>query len=544
MMTGITARAEVAYTDHIRAELVSGSSLAMPGETVFLALQQNLAPKWHIYWRNPGSSGEPVSLTWKLPENVTTGPILWPLPQAIPTGPLINYGYEGEVLFPLSLTIPEDFEGEVLHLQAEAFWLVCHDICIPEETVLNLTLNIGQFSKPNKTWSGRIAQTLREIPKAEPGFEAGVSFKNNLLSLDVVAPSFIQGGIRKPYFFPYDSDVIDHDAPQKADLAQNGVRLVLTPGFATQKGIKKPLKGVLAFEKKDDRGAWKRQGVEILARPGQAFDLQGLQEEQALKDIDPSKNQGGKVTSQPGFFLAILFAFLGGVILNLMPCVFPVLSMKALNFIDQAEKDPGSIRRHGLAFLLGVEVSFLVLAGTLILLKGAGAQIGWGFQLQSPFVVGFLTLLIFTIGLNLLGVFEFGSSLSGLGSGLAERGGMSGAFFTGVLAVLVATPCTAPFMGAALGFALTQPAFYALIVFAFLGLGLAIPFVLLSFFPSLFRYLPRPGPWMVRFSPAAFFSYVCSICLAYLDFSASNRRRWSGPYPSRWFSSWIFYMAF
>jgi thiol:disulfide interchange protein DsbD len=472
------ARAAPVRTDNVEAELVSSRAAVAPGERFTAALREKIRAGWHTYWRNPGDSGAPSEIAWKLPDGFAAGPLQFPLPTPIRVGPLVNYGYEGEVLLPVEVTAPASLKPGPVDLPAHASWLVCADICIPEEVDLSLHIDGAAAGRDDPVWAPRIAAALAAVPKPA-GLNAVLSPMNGRFQLTASGGPLAGAAIRNPYFFPFAGDAVDHAAKQPASFEQNGVALTLSPSAIGNIG-KGPLAGVLAFETKDG-GAWVRRGVEIEAKLGPP------------PPASPAPRAAGGI----GLAAAIGFAFLGGLILNIMPCVFPVLSIKALSLARGS--DAAEARRHGLFFLVGVLASFLALAGGLIALQAAGAAVGWGFQLQEPLVVGGLALLFFAIGLNLIGAFEIGGGLQNLGGGLAARGGEAGAFFTGALAVVAATPCTAPFMGAALGFAATQPPAQSLVVFASLGLGFAAPFTALSLVPALRAWMPKPGPWMARF---------------------------------------------
>lgn len=485
----LASAGEIVRTPNVEAELVAERAAVAPGETIRIALRQKIRDGWHTYWRNAGDAGEPTRIHWLEVGDAEIGDVIWPLPRRITIDEVItNYGFMGEVLLPMTLTVPADAApGTDLHLVGHATWLVCEDICIPEDARLSLTLPIeaGSTLRAPK-WGRAIEQAVADAP-APSGFDAGLDRVGEAVRLTVASPALgalIAGGdLKNPYFFPYSGAAIDHNAAQPARFAKSGLALDLTPAFGLRDDLV-DTPGVLAFEERR-AGRWARRGVEIDARPGAAA---------IGAAVAPPKGAAGRI----GVGRALVFAFLGGLILNLMPCVFPVLSIKALGVAQRAHEEGGALRRHGLLFLAGVMFSFLALAGALLALKAAGSAIGWGYQLQTPVVIAGLALLFFAIGLNLLGFFDIGTRLQGAGGRLTAAGGDTGAFFTGVLAVVVASPCTAPFMGAAVGFAVVQPALIAMSVFALLGLGLAAPFVALSFAPGLAGLLPRPGPWMVR----------------------------------------------
>lgn len=478
----IPAAAQPVDTGHLVAELVARDQSVAPGATTYVALRQQIDKGWHTYWRNSGDSGEATKIAWTLPAGWTAGDIVWPAPTRQPTGPLMNYGFQGEVLLPVAITAPANARpGESVTLKAAASFLVCEEICVPEDAVLTLTLPVKEgLAQPNPQWGDPIAQALVSAPAAG-ALQASFAKQGPMLALAITGEALKGLDLADAYFFPFDSTVIDHAKPQPIERGPEGLTLGLTPGYAFQQPqAPTSLAGVLtvggkAFEVSAAEGAL-AAGAAGLGPP-------------------PAKSAGGDALGLP---MAVAFAFLGGLILNLMPCVFPILAMKAASLAVHAHERRAA-QGQGLAFLAGVLATFLALALALIAVRAGGAAVGWGFQLQSPPVVAALALLMLAVALNLSGVFEVGSSLQGVGTGLASRSGLAGAFFTGALAVVVAAPCTAPFMAPALGWALTQTAPAAIAVFLALGLGFALPFALVAFIPGLLSRLPKPGPWMDGF---------------------------------------------
>jgi thiol:disulfide interchange protein len=494
--------------DNIEAELVPLSSWAAPGSTVVVAVRQKIAPGWHTYWRNPGDSGGPTTLDWSLPEGVKAGAITWPLPERQRLLSLINYGYSGEVYLPVTIEVPASARpGASLPLIADALFLVCSDqMCVPVPMQLRLDLPVREGTPPLDAKHGAAVQAVLEAAPRPAGIDAAISLSNGVLTLSATGGPLAGAKIGRAHFFPFEGGIIDHAADQTGQRGANGLTLSLAQGGEIRAtGLKGPISGVLAT----DIGAW-----EITANPGPA--LAGASGQGALS----GEAGGGKASSAldaAAIVQAALFALIGGLILNLMPCVFPILAMKAASLAATAHQ-AREARRDGLLFGLGVLVTFLILAGLLLALRAGGEAVGWGFQLQSPAVIAGLSLLMLAVGLNLSGVFQIGAGLQGAGSGrLSRLSGGAGAFFTGVLAVVVAAPCTAPFMAAALGAALLMPWPAALLVFLMLGLGLALPYVAISFSPGLLRRFPRPGPWMDRLKGLlAFPMYGAALWLAWV----------------------------
>lgn len=493
-----SAHATPVRTENVEAEFFSARAAIAPGETFTIVLRQRIAEGWHTYWRNPGDSGEPTEVTWRLPAGFSAGEIQWPAPEAIPFAILVNYGFSGEVLYPIEITAPRNLPvGRDVTLTADLYWLVCSDICIPEEGVASFNVAVAAQGRDDPIWAPRIAAAVAALPQRFEG-DAHIS-AGAPATLSIALP----GGARDAHFFPYSRDAIDHAAPQQPSSGPNGLSFSLTPGAADNLGSG-PLEGVLTLE----TASGEKRAYEVDARPGPP--LPGTS-----GSLAAPANSAAAPLALPALLAALGFAFLGGLILNIMPCVLPVLSVKALSFAGGVQA--GRARRDGLLYGAGVLATFLALAGLLIVLRGAGEAVGWGFQFQSPFVTSALALLFFAVGLNLFGVFEFGGSVQNAGADLANKGGDAGSFFTGALAVVAATPCTAPFMAGAIGATLTQSAGVTLLVFAALAVGFALPLMLLHFAPGLQRLLPKPGAWMERVKQVlAFPMFAAAIWLVWV----------------------------
>jgi thiol:disulfide interchange protein DsbD len=511
--TAAHAQAGPQRTERIEAELVAMTRWAAPGSTAVVAIRQKIQPGWHTYWRNPGDSGGPTTLAWTLPQGVAAGDIVWPLPDRQRLQGLVNYGYEDAVYLPVPIEIPATARpGATLPLTVRALFLVCSDeMCVPDELTLRLDLPMREGAAPlTATHGAAITRVLEQAP-GPAGITARATLREGVITLTATGGPLAGQDPGPSYFFPFEGGVIDHAAAQTGSWGPQGLTLVITGGGKTRAGgLTGPVEGVLATSS---------GSFEIRAGPGEP--LAGATGSGDLAALSEGATaQPGAATPATGwatFAQAALFALLGGLILNLMPCVFPILAMKAAALAASAH-DPRHARRDGLAFLAGVLATFLMLAGALLALRAAGEAVGWGFQLQSPPVTAGLALLMLAVALNLSGVFYVGAGLQGAGSGpLSRLPGGVGAFFTGVLAVVVAAPCTAPFMAFALGAALIMPWPMALAVFLMLGLGLALPFVLVSLSPGLLRRLPRPGAWMERLKGLlAFPMYATALWLAWV----------------------------
>ncbi|HSD41147.1 MAG TPA: thioredoxin family protein [Burkholderiales bacterium] len=487
------AAAAPVRTPHVEAELIAERTAVVPGEPLTVALRLSIIPGWHTYWRNPGDSGEPTRLEWRLPAGFRAGEIEWPVPDRLPVGPLMNFGYKGEALHLVRIDAPPDLAiGTPVTLSAKAWWLVCEVHCIPEDAELSITLPVASRSDADPRGSGPIAAARAHLPAPASALSdwrltAGTAREG--VALRISPPS----GVAVPgaRFFPFDEGKIEPADPQQFVAADGGYRLTLARA-AQPVGTFDRVAGVLVLSSSGD------------AAP-RAFTI----------DVPVAASAPAPSAASRGLIAALVAAFAGGLILNLMPCVLPVLAIKVLGFASHVDARTG--RRHGMFYAAGVLVSFWALAGALLALRSAGAELGWGFQLQSPVAVAALALLFFALALNLSGVFEFGSLLPSRLAAWSARRPAFDWFLTGMLAVLIAAPCTAPFMGAALGFALTADAATAFSVFTALGIGMALPYVALAWFPAWFAHMPKPGPWMVRLKQAlAFPLYATVVWLAWV----------------------------
>jgi len=461
----------------VRVELVSEVAGIAPGQTFWVALQQRIAPGWHTYWMNPGDSGEAPRIEWSLPPGFTVGEFAWPLPDRIRVGSAMTYGYSESVVLPISVTPPADLvPGTRVTLKGQAGWLVCEEICIPEEAPLALTLPVVRGAPAvDARGAALIEAARRSIPTQSP-WRASFAATPQDVTLMVDAPGLAADRISEVWFYPARWGAIDLTAPQRVRVDAAGITIDVARGRLTEAAAA-PIEGVLAVAERLDGGTV-RHGFSMTASPT------GL--------------GVTKPTSLASLLSALGLALAGGLVLNLMPCVLPVLSIKALGLVQLAGARAATLARHGLAYTAGVLVSFAIVAGALIALRATGERLGWGFQLQSPAFVTLLAWLFFTMALSLSGAIVVSTRFTGAGQALAARPGHVGSFATGALATVAATPCTAPFMGAAVGFALAQPWPTALLVFEALGLGLALPYLLLTLVPAWRRLLPKPGPWMTR----------------------------------------------
>lgn len=537
------ATAQPVRTEHVTAELVARDAGVAPGQSVTVGLRLQHIPHWHTYWRNPGDSGLPTTLTWALPPGAKAGDIQWPAPKRLPIGPLVNYGYEGDLLLPLRITAPADAQpGSTLQLQAEANWLVCNDVCIPENATLKLALPVvaaGSAAAPGPLTARFDAAAVDTPVPLAGGWRAQIERTGRDLQVRLIRPQTATAADAMPpvQVFAYAEQVLE-PARHAAWRTDEGyaVQLAISPHAPS---VPTELSAIaVAQVAPGTPPPWGGNGrsvefsaklteVAALALPAGAVRLDDPLSGGA--STAPGKAGGGldilgrsaagagaspaaavDAGASLGLWAALALALVGGMVLNLMPCVFPVLSIKLLGLAQQGDQ-PAKLRAHALAYSAGVVLSFLALAGLLLALRAAGSAVGWGFQLQEPGVVFVLALLFFALGLNLMGMFELGTLLPQRLAGWRAQHPAADAFGSGVLAVLAASPCTAPFMGAALGFAVTQSAPLALAVFGALGLGMAVPYAALVLLPGWRHRLPRPGPWMLRLKQALAFPMFATV---------------------------------
>lgn len=492
-----------AATDQADAPHVHVQLLA-PGENLYQNETQNdggllfkMEPGWHIYWKNPGDAGEPPVANWTLPKGISASALEFPAPKRLPLGPLMDFGYENEVLFPFKFTVSNAAKAGPAVLHVHVSWLVCRATCIPGKADLEVTRNVVLGAGDAASAVPEIFRAYESlIPKALPDGDAA--------KFEATATGFrlaVTTGQRETEatFFPADANVVDNPAPQLMAATAQGLVLELKKDAALTKAPAL-LNGVLELS-----GG---RAFEIGAKPGTVAAVAGAESHPAEAPGAASSGAAsfGVAGMEPvtpaatgaaaGLLRIAGLAFLGGLLLNLMPCVFPVLFLKGLALVQSGAEERGRLRAHGFVYAAGIVASFWALVAALLALRQAGAVLGWGFQFQSPIFLELMAGLLFFLGLSLAGQFEIGLTLTSAGSGLAAKQGYAGSFFTGVLAVIVATPCTAPFMGAAVGYALAKPAAVTFAVFTALALGLAAPYVALTLQPAWTKRLPKPGAWM------------------------------------------------
>lgn len=491
--------------ENLSLTLLAEDAALTPGGRHWLALRIEHDPHWHTYWLNPGDSGLPTRIRWTLPDGYAAGDIAWPYPSRIPIGPLVNFAYDGETWLLTPIDVPASAQaGGQASIAAEVSYLVCQEECIPGKQTLTLSLPIAERASPVDAHAEAFAAARAKLPVARTDVAGSVAEFGDALEISLRGPMPARFEL-----FPATESVFANQAFAGWSERDGAVatRQAKSDSFTA---LPERLPMLLVDTAADPPRAYDIV-VERTASPATAgAATNSVQGASAGGTVEPAGAAGMSI------MLALLLAFAGGLILNLMPCVFPVLSMKALT-LAQSAGDGARARREGVFYTLGVLASFAAIGGVLLMLRAGGEQVGWGFQLQSPWLIAALAYLMFLLGLNLSGAISVGAGWMNLGQRLTEGAGDRAAFFTGVLACVVAAPCTAPFMGAAIGYALTQPPPVALGVFLVLGLGLAAPLALFAFVPALARRLPRPGPWMDTFKQVlAFPMYLVAVWLLWV----------------------------
>lgn len=480
------------------ARLLLESEQIVAGQPLWVGIELTPQDHWHTYWQNAGDSGMASSISWTAPDGFGQGPIHWLPPQRIEYSGLYNYGYEGATALLVPLDIPTKLEpGKSYDISAKANWLVCKDICIPESASFTFTVTAADSMQPTAEYDTLHAY-LEQIPGLHLG-KASYEASDSEVRLKVQLPADLPE-LTKAWWFPIQDGVLTNDSEQRW-LLEDG-HLILTAARGSQP-TPDAFDGLLALTTADG------DTQHLITRA----DFSGTAPTAAQPQTTPSGTATPPATPDStggtGLLAAILSALLGGIILNIMPCVLPILSLKALSVAKHAHHNPAGVRLQGIAYTLGILLTFSIIAGLLIVLQQAGQSIGWGFQLQSPAFVVALVYLLFVVGLNLSGLFELPNLLGGMSA--RAHNPYTESFFTGMLATLLATPCTAPFMAAALGYAISQPPLIALTVFLSLGLGLALPYLLICFAPPLRRLLPKPGIWMQHFKEFMAFPIYASV---------------------------------
>lgn len=484
--------AESASTDPVQAKLVAEEEGIQPGRPFWVGVRLKMDKGWDTYWRNPGDSGFPTQVKWNLPEGFTAGPLLWPYPEKIVNESLVAFGYTDSVLLMAEITPPKDLpaNGKV-EIKADVNWLACKDSCVPGSASLDLALPVmGGKPEVDASATSLFTHARETLPQKEG--DLSVSTHADQLILNFKPQAGTLSHVDDMLFIPEEGEVVDYAAPQNFQAKEGN--LTLKVKRANPESALSALKGVLVVSEK---------GGEI---------KRAIQVDTTIHTAQLNAGSSG-VDGVSSLAVALGLAFVGGLILNVMPCVLPVIALKIFGFIKMADQKKSVILQHGGIFSLGVVLSFWVLSGALLILRAYGEGVGWGFQLQEPAFVAVLASLLFLLGLSLFGVFEMGTSLMALGNKTASSASspLKSSFMSGVLATLVATPCTGPLLGPALGFAMTLPPIQALTIFTSMGLGMSSPYLLFSAFPNLVRYLPKPGNWMIAFKQIMGFLMMATV---------------------------------
>ena len=485
------------FSDPVQVSLFAREDGVQAGRPFLVAIELKMEDHWHSYWKNPGDAGLPTEIEWTLPEGFTVGQVQWPCPKRFANDMGVGFGYENDTYVIAEIIPPKTIASDNVNLDVLVNWMACYDACVPGQSSASASLPVID-STPFVTeqWSDHVAHSEGMLPR--PGLDVKVVENDGHWILSFAGDAH---DIGDAYFFAEDGGIVDLEADQSLSCEGGRCELKL---LASSDGVPtlEELRGVLKVGNSESSTSWQ------VATP-------------VMGKSAPAEEKAASLS----FGLAILLAFAGGMILNLMPCVLPVISFKVMSFINLANESRKEIFKHSFAFFWGIMISFWALASVMLVLRSYGQAVGWGFQLQEPLFVGILAVLLFVFAMSLFGVFEFGTKLSAMaGKGDVKNqrksGGVVGSFFSGVLATAVATPCTGPFLGATLGFAVTLPAFSAMLIFTAMAAGLAIPYMLFAVFPNLLRYMPKPGAWMETFKQAMGFIIMATVLWMVWIFSA------------------------
>ncbi|MBS0623809.1 MAG: thioredoxin family protein [Verrucomicrobia bacterium] len=480
---------QVSVAQPVSASLLSEQTSIAPGEPFWVGVQLKMEQGWDTYWMNPGDAGFPTQIEWQLPKGFTASQIYWPAPQKFTSDQMVGFGYADSVMLLTKITPPKNISDQNIDIKAHVSWLACKESCEPGEADLALALPIRAQAEINASTEAQFAQAKAALPR-EATVQVQAKGDNLILNFQH------EGPIGSAQFFPEQGSMIDYLAPQTMDLSKGGLSLSVKRS-ALNEVLPDQVKGVLLFL---EEGTGIQHVIQVDSQLGQQM-----------------------AAELSGFWVALALALAGGVILNFMPCVMPVIALKIFSFVKMAHEKRGLIFKHGLVFTLGVLVSFWLLSGALLLLRAYGQSVGWGFQLQEPVFVVILASILFLLGLSLFGLFEFGTSLMAVGQNSSRgKSPLVSSFMSGVLATLVATPCTGPLLGPALGFAMTLAPFKALMIFTAMGLGMASPYLLFAAFPRLVKFLPKPGNWMIVFKQIMGFIMMATVAWLVWVFGAQT----------------------
>jgi thiol:disulfide interchange protein len=497
--------------DPVKSSLLHEETSIQPGRPFFVAIELKIEDDWHLYWKNPGKAGMPPSVTWNLPEGFVAGPLIWPTPEQLGSEKEAKFGYTGTLTLLAQIIPPKSYTEKQAKITADVKWVVCSDSsCLPGDTQIALHLPV-KANEPEKTTEHHEVFTLTRslVPKKYDAVTA--KRREGKIEISFYDSTEKIRQIKTIEFFPEHQKAIDLSIPANLhhSLEESNLYTLEVKELSAQKEIK----GILVLHTSTGKEAYEIQTPVVADN-----DVIGMSTTLGAKEgayaLDQERHHNS-FEFEGGVLLAIAFAFIGGMILNLMPCVLPVISFKVLGFVKMAGESRRLIFKHGVAFSLGVLLSFWALAALLLALQAYGRAVGWGFQLQEPLFVAILAAFLFIFGLSLFGVFELGTSLMSAAGNMQQktnqRNQLLSSFFSGILATAVATPCTGPFLGSAVGFAVTLPSWQAMLIFTSLGLGMSFPYLLLGAFPGLLRLMPKPGPWMVTFKELMGFLMMASV---------------------------------
>ena len=510
---GVCLAAGVVHAAHTRVQLFLSAGTVRPGDTIWAGMDLKMDAGWHTYWKNSGVAGLPTKIEWTLPAGVTAGEVLWPLPQVIPPAEVTTYGYENEVMLLVPLVFATNSQPGPVVLKANVSWLECQDQCVPGSTKVEATINVGSDTT-RSTDAATIESWRSKVPIAGGSLPFRAAWENppasdtRPLLLEFSPPANTKlSQITAANFFPDASDNFEIQAATETISNPSA-------GFVIRKLVKK-------FS-----GDWPNaiNGVMVIEHDGRryGYEVSLPVSDQAAAIAGTAVNTAGQTFTipaapKPSIIRMLLYAFIGGLILNIMPCVLPVIALKILGFVSEAKSEPGHVRKLGVFYTFGVMTSFAVLGGVVVAVKLAGHQAAWGMQFGNPVFLVALATLVTLVALNLFGVFEvtLASGAMNVASNLSTKSGLSGAFFNGALATALATPCSAPILGSALAFAFTQPVSTLMLIFLTIGLGLASPYLVLSWNPAWLKFLPRPGAWMEKFKIAMGFPMLAAVLWLY-----------------------------
>lgn len=513
-----------AYTDPVKVQLINEEASIKPGQPFFVAVQLQIEDKWHAYWKNPGEAGMPPAVVWNLPEGFEVGPLIWPTPIRLGSDKGIKLGYEGTLTLLAEITAPESYEEKQATIAADVRWVVCSDTsCLPGDNEATLNLPVSS-NKPEKTAEHQVIFTQARALAPKKHDAITVVRNNGLLEIAFNSASTEKKEITHVEFYSEHQKAIDLNGDSYLQNPSNDSKTYTL--VVKEISVQDSIKGILVVHTANGTEAYDIDAPIASHSSSHKDSLISMSHSVGVNSASEGPKTSNSFEFEGGVALAILFAFIGGMILNLMPCVLPVISFKVLGFIKLAGQSRKLIFQHGVAFSFGVLLSFWVLAAALLILQAYGRSVGWGFQLQEPLFVAILAALLFIFGLSLFGVFEVGNSIMAAAGDAQQktnkRNQLLSSFFSGVLATAVATPCTGPFLGSAIGFAFTLPPLQAMLIFTSLGLGMSSPYLALAAFPALLRFLPKPGPWMITFKELMGFLMMASVLWLTWVFSAQT----------------------